>query len=79
MHAEIATIEEWVIALVIPFVEHGERYPDTIGVQAGIDRAREQVNELRRSGHLDDRALLDTYERYLQLLADVFQAFLDES
>jgi len=79
LHAEIATIEEWVAALVLPFVEHGERYPVKIDVQAGIDRAREQVDELKRSGHADDRALLDRYECYLQLLADVFQAFQAES
>lgn len=76
LHAELATIDEWVAGMVIPFVEHGTRYPLRVDIQAGIDSARKQASELRRSANDDDRALLDRYEGYLQLLADVFHAFL---
>ena len=78
LRAEIATIDTWVAGMLVPYVEHGKKHPLKVDVQGGIDRARQQVNELKRSAHEDDAALLARYEHYLELLDDAFHAFMAE-
>lgn len=79
VHAEIATIDMWVTDYVVPYVEHGKSVPVTIDVKAAIDQALKRVDELQPDAHLDDKELLENYQRYLLALSDVFAVFQEES
>jgi len=75
LHAELATVDEWVMSMVIPYVEHGTPFPMRVDIAGGIGRLRDRVLELREAAHDEDRALLDRYRVYVGLLDGVFRAY----
>ncbi len=77
LHADLALADAWVADSVIPFVEDGVHQPARIDVLAELGELRRRASDLASSITPDDRELVEVYAAYLDLLADVYEDFLD--
>jgi len=72
LHADLALADSWVAESVIPFVERGQFLPAQVDVVQGLRLLRERAAAHRSP----DRAM--EYLKYVELLSDVYDAFLQE-
>jgi hypothetical protein len=72
LHADLALADSWVAESVIPFVERAEFTPAEPDVLHELRKMRD------RAAALHDPAHATEYLRYIELLSDVYGAFLRE-
>lgn len=74
IHADLATVDTWVADMVIPYVEHGTRFPLKVDIEGEIHRIIAELERLRPSAE-GDSDLVDSYADYARVLNEVFSAY----
>jgi len=75
-HAKLALADEWLMATVIPFVEHGQHVAAKIDILGRLRGLDVRVEELGQSIEGPDRILLDAYRDYLDCQRRVYEELL---
>jgi len=75
LHGDLHVIDEWVLATVYPFAEHGTIVPIRVDIEAGLRDLRSRLVDLRDKLSGDDALLANQYLAYVEALAAVYAAF----
>jgi hypothetical protein len=76
LHADLAGVDAVVAEAVVPFVKHGTYHPAKIDVIGELERLADTAVQLADSGSDEDRSLARAYHDYLEVLTDLYGAFL---
>jgi hypothetical protein len=76
LHADLALADTWVAESVIPYVERGVYEPANVDVMSSLAELRARLEALASAGDVGVKASMADYSRYIDLLAEVYEAFL---
>src|SRR4029077_8587317 len=78
LHADLALVDTWVADTIVPYVEQGAITLPQVDIAAGIRDIRSRAIALREGPAGEERALLDRYIDYVDLIEKLYAAFRTE-
>jgi hypothetical protein len=78
LHADLALVDTWVVDTIVPYAEYGVITAPQVDIGAGIQDIRDRAVALRGGATADERAVLNRYIDYADLLDKLYAAFRAE-
>jgi hypothetical protein len=78
LHADLALADTWVAEAVVPYIERGVHQPLQFAVIPELTRLRTRADEVAKEVGPADIRLANEYGEYVDLLMNVYRAFLKQ-